>query len=148
MRPDANPAVRLVRAAVQPRLPGRAGRPALVNVAPLRVGVLGAGTVGREVVRALLEPSLRLSPSDGAPLVLAGVAVRDVPRAVASGIPEALLTDAPAHFVASPEVDVLVELMGGAEPARSGVTDRQRACAGEPPGAPSHLNRARSRAMS
>lgn len=90
-----------------------------MSVAPMRVGVLGAGTVGREVVRAFLERSLRLAPSDGPPLVLAGVAVRDVPRAIAAGIPEALLTDAPAHLVASPDIDVLVEVMGGAEPART-----------------------------
>ncbi len=119
MRPDAHPADPPARAAVEPCPRARFRQPAVVNVAPIRVGVLGAGTVGREVIRALLEPSPRLAPSDGAPLVLAGVAVRDVPRAVAAGIPEALLTDAPAHLVASPEVDVLVELMGGAEPART-----------------------------
>jgi homoserine dehydrogenase len=90
-----------------------------VSVQPLRVGVIGAGTVGREVVRALLERSPRLAPPDGAPLVLAGVAVRNVDRAVAAGIPEALVTDAPAHLVASDDVDVLVELAGGDEPART-----------------------------
>jgi len=87
--------------------------------APLRVVVLGAGTVGLEVVRALLDRPDSLRPGDGAPLVLAGVAVRDIARAVARGIPESLLTDAPAHLVASPETDVVVELMGGDEPART-----------------------------
>jgi len=86
---------------------------------PLRVGLLGAGTVGSAVVRALLEAPERLAPFDGARLVLAGVAVRDTAKAAAAGIPEALLTDAPAHLVASPEVDVIVELMGGDEPART-----------------------------
>jgi len=38
---------------------------------------------------------------------------------VANGIPERLLTDAPAHLVADPEVDVIVEVMGGDEPART-----------------------------
>jgi homoserine dehydrogenase len=90
-----------------------------VSVQPLRVGVIGAGTVGREVVRALLDRSARLAPADGAPLVLAGVAVRNVDRAIAAGVPEALVTDAPAHLVASDEVDVLVELAGGDEPART-----------------------------
>jgi homoserine dehydrogenase len=90
-----------------------------MNARPLRVGVLGAGTVGGEVVRAFLDRSPRLSPVDGAPLLLAGVAVRDVGRAAAAGIPEALLTDAPAHLVASPEVDLIVEVMGGEEPART-----------------------------
>jgi len=87
--------------------------------APLRVAVLGAGTVGCEVVRALLERPASLSAADGAPLELAGVAVRDVAKAVRGGIPEALLTDAPAHLVADPDVDVVVELMGGEEPART-----------------------------
>ncbi|HEX9550526.1 MAG TPA: homoserine dehydrogenase [Candidatus Limnocylindrales bacterium] len=87
--------------------------------APLRVAVLGAGTVGREVVLALLERPDSLRTADGAPLEIRGVAVRDLARAAAAGIPEALLTDAPAHLVADPEVDVIVELMGGDEPART-----------------------------
>jgi homoserine dehydrogenase len=87
--------------------------------APLRVAVLGAGTVGREVVRGLLEQSDRLCATDGARLVLIGVACRNLARAREAGIPADLLTDAPAHLVASPEVDVVVELMGGDEPART-----------------------------
>jgi len=87
--------------------------------APLRVAVLGAGTVGREVIRGLLEHADRLCAEDGAPLVLTGVACRDVGRARRSGIPGDLLTDAPAHLVAAPDTDVVVELMGGDEPART-----------------------------
>ena len=87
--------------------------------APLHVAVLGAGTVGREVVRALLESPEALRAADGRSLELVGVAVRDIGRAVAAGLPEALLTDAPAHLVAAPETDVVVELMGGDEPART-----------------------------
>ena len=94
-------------------MPGPSPRP------PLRVGLLGAGTVGSAVARAFLERPERLAPFDGARLVLAGVAVRDHGRAAAGGIPEDLLTDAPAHLVASPEVDVVVELIGGDEPART-----------------------------
>ena len=86
---------------------------------PLRVGLLGAGTVGSAVARAFFDAPDRLAPFDGARLVLAGVAVRDPARALAAGIPEELLTDAPAHLVASSEVDLIVELMGGDEPART-----------------------------
>ncbi len=93
------------------------GQPA--SLQPLRVGVIGAGTVGREVVRAFLDRSPRLVPADGRPLVLAAVAEKDVSRAIELGIPESLLTDAPAHLVAGGDVDVVVETMGGAEPAHT-----------------------------
>jgi homoserine dehydrogenase len=81
--------------------------------------LLGAGTVGREVARALLERGNELTAADGVPLVLAGIAVRDVDRARAAGLPAELLTDAPAHLVAAPDTDVVVELIGGDEPART-----------------------------
>ena len=84
----------------------------------LGVGLLGAGTVGREVARTLLgHPSELLSP-DAPDLRLKAVAVRNAakPR---PGIPADLLTDAPAHVVADPDIDVVVELMGGDEPART-----------------------------
>jgi homoserine dehydrogenase len=87
--------------------------------APLRVAVLGAGTVGLEVIRALTTDPDRLAPADGATLILVGVGVRDLDRARANGVPAELLTDAPAHLVASPEIDAIVEVMGGDEPART-----------------------------
>jgi homoserine dehydrogenase len=87
--------------------------------ARLRVGVLGAGTVGREVVRALLERPGDFQLSDGAALALTAVAVRDTARAAAAGVPAELLSDAPAHLVADDEIDVIVELMGGDEPAHT-----------------------------
>jgi homoserine dehydrogenase len=87
--------------------------------ASLRVGILGAGTVGREVIRGLLDHADRLTTGNGCALTLVGVAVRDVEAATRRGIPSNLLTDAPAHLVASPETDVIVELMGGAEPAQT-----------------------------
>lgn len=78
---------------------------------PHRIAVLGAGTVGREVVIHLLTDWT--SDYD-----VAGIAVRDVAKAEAGGMPAALLTDAPAHLVADGP-DVLVELMGGEEPAHT-----------------------------
>jgi homoserine dehydrogenase len=85
----------------------------------LRVAVLGAGTVGREVVRALMERAGELTVDGRPALELTGVAVRDVDAAAARGLPAGLLTDAPAHLVASGGADVVVELMGGDEPART-----------------------------
>ena len=85
----------------------------------MRVAVLGAGTVGLEVVRAFAAFPDRLVSADGAPLSLVGVAVRDLERARQRGVPAELLTDAPAHLIASAEVDAIVEVMGGDEPART-----------------------------
>jgi homoserine dehydrogenase len=91
-----------------------------VSAAPLRVAVLGAGTVGREVVRALVDAPERLaSAAGGIRFELAGVAVRNLDAAVARGLPADRLTDAPAHLVAAPDTDVIVELMGGDDPART-----------------------------
>ena len=90
-----------------------------MNAAPLRVGVLGAGTVGREVVRGLVEFGDRLGPAGGTPVRLTGIAVRDIEGGRARGLPAELLTDAPAHLVADPDTDLIVELMGGDEPAHT-----------------------------
>jgi len=87
--------------------------------ARLRVAVLGAGTVGREVVGALIDRADELRPADGPALEVVAVAVRDQQRATAAGIPSALLSDAPAHLVADERIDVIVELMGGDEPAHT-----------------------------
>ena len=87
--------------------------------ARLRVAVLGAGTVGHEVACALLERSAELRPDGGPTPELAAVAVRDVARAVDRGLPADLVSDAPAHLVADETIDVVVELMGGDEPAHT-----------------------------
>ncbi len=87
--------------------------------APLRVGMLGAGTVGRAVIDVLDRDTGRLTPADGASLCVGGIAVRDLARARAAGLPADLLTDAPAHLVADPGIDVIVEVMGGDEPAHT-----------------------------
>ena len=102
----------MARAHARVNLSASAGR-------PLRVAILGAGTVGREVVRALQAAPGRLALDEGGAIVLHAVAVRDLARATASGIPADLLTDAPAHLVADPDADIIVELIGGLEPART-----------------------------
>ena len=85
----------------------------------MRVAVLGAGTVGGAVLAGLTQHTERLVTADGQPITLAAVAVRDLDKARGNGLPADLLTDAPAHVIADPDIDVIVELMGGLEPART-----------------------------
>jgi homoserine dehydrogenase len=94
-------------------------RPRSVSRPPLRVAVLGAGTVGGAVLDGLLHHPDRLVTADGPPFVVTAIAVRDLDKARGNGLSPFLLTDAPAHLIADPDTDVIVELMGGLEPART-----------------------------
>jgi homoserine dehydrogenase len=85
----------------------------------LRVGLLGCGNVGTEVVRILRTEADELAARAGARLELAGVAVRRPGRARSVEVdPDLLTTD--AHGLATrDDVDLVVEVIGGIEPARS-----------------------------
>ncbi|QSR30366.1 homoserine dehydrogenase [Nocardioides sp. S5] len=85
----------------------------------LRVAVLGCGAVGSQVVRLLTEQHDDLAARVGAPVELVGVAVRrlDAPREVE--VPEGLLTTDATALVSRDDVDLVVEVIGGIEPARS-----------------------------
>ncbi len=87
--------------------------------APLRVALLGCGTVGTEVVRLLDRHSADLAARVGAPLELAGVAVRRPQRVRDLPVDPALFTDDAAGLVARDDVDLVIEVVGGIEPARS-----------------------------
>jgi homoserine dehydrogenase len=84
---------------------------------PITIALLGGGTVGAEVARMLLENAGDLEARIGAPIKLSGVAVRDVGK-IRPGIPADLIT-ADAAALASSGADIVVELMGGIEPART-----------------------------
>ena len=85
----------------------------------LKVAVLGCGAVGSQVVRLLTEQHDDLAARVGAPVELVGVAVRrlDAPREVE--VPEGLLTTDATALVAREDVDLVVEVIGGIEPARA-----------------------------
>jgi homoserine dehydrogenase len=81
--------------------------------------MLGLGTVGAGVVRILRESRPSLSDKTGLDIRLHRVAVRDLKKARAAALDPALLTT-DAHAVAvDPEVDILIEVIGGIEPART-----------------------------
>jgi homoserine dehydrogenase len=83
---------------------------------PLKVALLGCGVVGSQVARLLSEQANDLAERVGAPLELAGVAVRRPRRH--PDVPAGLLTTDAAALVERSDVDVVVEVIGGLEPAR------------------------------
>jgi homoserine dehydrogenase len=87
--------------------------------APLRVALLGCGNVGSQVFRLLTEQSADLRARTGAPLDVVGVAVRDPARPRDVPVRADLLTTDGLALVTSPDVDIVIELIGGIEPART-----------------------------
>ncbi|MEU6130104.1 homoserine dehydrogenase [Saccharopolyspora sp. NPDC047091] len=83
---------------------------------PIRVALLGCGTVGTEVLRLLQSRPEEFAARTGAPVQVTGVAVRRLHKH--PNVPEQLLTTDAAALVDG-DVDVVVELIGGIEPARS-----------------------------
>ena len=86
---------------------------------PLNVAVLGCGSVGSQVVRLLTEQAGDLTARVGAPVRLVGVAVRRIDAAREVVVPDGLLTTDAAALVARDDVDLVVEVIGGIEPART-----------------------------
>ncbi len=85
----------------------------------LRVGLLGCGVVGSQVVRLLREQAGDFAARVGAPLELAGVAVRRPGRRRLVEIDPSLLTTDAMELATRPDVDIVVEVIGGIEPSRS-----------------------------
>ena len=86
--------------------------------APLKVAVLGCGVVGSEVVRILQSSAADLAARIGAPLELAGVAVRRANRQRDLPVDPSLFTTDAAGLAARDDVDIVVEVVGGTTSAR------------------------------
>jgi homoserine dehydrogenase len=84
---------------------------------PLKVALLGCGVVGSQVVRLLDDHAADLAARIGAPLELAGIAVRRPARH--PDVPTHLLTTDAGSLVARDDVDLVIEVIGGIEPART-----------------------------
>ena len=88
----------------------------MIEYRSLRVALLGAGSVGSQVARLLIEQREELAARVGATLELVGIAVRDTgaPREV--DLPRELYTTDAASLILG--ADIVIELIGGIEPAR------------------------------
>src|SRR6266511_595306 len=92
-------------------------------VGKVRVGVIGLGAVGSALVRLLEDLGDDIEQRAGFRLEVVRAAVRDTARARDVPLDGTLITGDPLEVVADPEVDVVCELIGGIEPARTIVLD-------------------------
>ncbi len=86
---------------------------------PVRVGLLGLGTVGGGTVTVLSRNSEEIARRAGRRIMLSHVAARNLERADELNLTNVRLTEDAFVVTNDPEVDVVVELMGGYEPART-----------------------------
>ena len=95
---------------------------------PLRVAILGVGTVGAEVARGFLKnPNRQIGPAGGRMLELVCIGDMNVQGAVDRGMPRELIVPDAFEAVRRDDVDVIVELLGGSEPARSLIAEALKA---------------------
>ena len=85
---------------------------------PVKVGILGLGTVGGGTVNVLSRNAEEIFRRAGRGIQVTHAAARDITRARSCDTSEIQLTDNPQDVVANPEIDIIVELIGGEELAR------------------------------
>lgn len=80
---------------------------------PVNVGLLGLGTVGTGVVRIVEGHQEDLERQIGAPLHIGKIAVKHVDKQRSVAVDRAKLTEDPREVINDPEIDIIVEVMGG-----------------------------------
>jgi homoserine dehydrogenase len=85
----------------------------------IKVGLLGFGTVGSGVVRIFHRNSALMEKRLGASLKLVKIADHDIERDRGVSVEPDLLTTDPSEVVDNPEIDIVIELIGGYEPAKT-----------------------------
>lgn len=91
------------------------------------IGLLGAGTVGGTLIRRLVEDHAAIAAKTGLDLQVRAVAVRDPGKSRSFELPAGVITTDAAGLIANPDVDLLVEVMGGQDPAGDLVLQALRA---------------------
>jgi homoserine dehydrogenase len=85
----------------------------------VRVGILGCGNVGGPLVDLIRRQGDEIAARTGVQLEVAAVAVRSASKERSVDLPPGVLTTDAASVVEDPSIDVVVEVIGGIEPARS-----------------------------
>lgn len=93
----------------------------------VRIGILGCGNVGSALVRLIIDQADVIEGRTGVRLEIARVAVRNLSRERDVPLPASVFTHDAAEVVSDPTIDVVVEVIGGIEPARELIMDALKA---------------------
>lgn len=85
----------------------------------IKVGLLGLGVVGSGTVHILADNAAAITQKVGAPVTVARAAVRDRTKSRGLDLPSHLITTDPYEVINDPEIDIICEVVGGVEPART-----------------------------
>ncbi|MCA9581027.1 MAG: homoserine dehydrogenase, partial [Myxococcales bacterium] len=83
----------------------------------IRVGLIGVGVVGQGILRLLSDNAKQIRERLGVPIVMARMVARDPKKARTDGIARDRLTFNPKDVTQNPNIDIVVEVMGGVDPA-------------------------------
>jgi homoserine dehydrogenase len=83
-----------------------------------RVGLIGCGNIGTAFAELLTERRQAISAMTGIDLELARIAVKDPAKKRADFLPLSLFVEDPIEVASAPDIDIIVELVGGVDPAR------------------------------
>jgi homoserine dehydrogenase len=92
----------------------------------IQIGLLGCGTVGSGVVKLLEKNASTIAQRSGDEIVIRRVMERDVEKCLALGVDPQRITSNFQDIVDDPEIDIVVELMGGIEPAADYILQAMR----------------------
>lgn len=93
---------------------------------PIRIALLGLGTVGSGVYKLIERRAQEMPQIAGAPIEISHILVRNMAKE-RPGVDASLLTDNWSDIVNDPEVSIVVELMGGMEPAHTYIAEALKA---------------------
>ncbi|HOS97876.1 MAG TPA: homoserine dehydrogenase, partial [Deltaproteobacteria bacterium] len=85
----------------------------------IQIGLIGLGTIGTGVAKTLLENGALLEDRLGFSLSLKGIADVDITRDRGIAIPEGMLTTDANMLINDPEINIIIELIGGTDPAKT-----------------------------
>jgi len=84
----------------------------------IKIGLLGLGTVGTGVAKVLINNQESIAKKVGKPVELVKVLVSDTKKHRSITFPRGIITDNPEELLSNPEIDILVEVIGGINPAK------------------------------